>query len=880
MTELTISDDSSIVGEAPAEEWAGPTLSLAEDVDEFLLLPPLERLQRLIAADNFPDYLRQEPIQFDQHDPIYGYACSIKECAGQRQRAGRYCQRHEKERVAARKAGTSEVDWAAQAQPIPPSGNRTAIPRVPASCVICPDRDATSDSNPYCCAHSNGLAKRRGASSRQGREFDEAAWLARQTALPGLGPCAVADCGYRVATERTHGLCRLHWKNFRSFLNHAQRQDATAKAAEIQKHWLRLQVVRGGIGRVSLAGLAPQAEAEIRYALHAHTLGDAPSLWFPGWLRTLVAQMVEGGIESILDIDADDDGWVPQAQHINRIIKAMRTDIEPVVVTRAETRALGYIDPLHWGMRFPGRRSRFDLLAIRQGWLRDLAWDYLADLFDSPNCPRSAGAIETIRRALISLSAYLATYAASEGDDAAELSETDAQGWAADYRRRVRNEEPQPGIFLADGTQPAATELTRTQYFNAVRKVMRWTLEFTDFQERGLRREFLAAFPAGGGYTSRPGRPIDDVVYRKLIDPENLLLLASKDPRDSGVADIWFIQARVGRRIGEVVNLRWDCVSENLGRTFAYFDMTKVGKLDYAVQIPIGVYEVIKERQTKTAERFRLRFGRQMTASERRSVALFPTTVKNPNLERAISTEKFSSAFNQWISELDLGRVVPHQARHTLATRLVEAGAPMVAVKQVLGHVSERMSEHYVTLAGDFVEPYLQQVWVRGAGSAEPGELVLQPSDLDASFVQRKLIDLAALPTEHGLCVYKPVVGGADCPFGRKCHDCEHFVLTGADYSYWKRQQERWTTWAEGAPNDATRDYIYGIFDKSSKAIEGLEKALATLGLLEEAMEVDLRNPYQDFFEPIWNQGFIAKDLIAIADGTLTGELADDGNDS
>lgn len=879
MTELTFGAPAADFDDSSVNE-SGPQLWLAEDVNEFLLLPPLERLHRLIAADNFPDFLRQEPIQFDLRDPVYGYACELPDCAGQRSRAGRFCVTHEKERLAATKSGTSEVDWAAQAQPIQPNGYRTAVPRVPTSCVICPERDATSEDNPYCQAHSNGLARRRGAANRQGRAFDEAAWRAEQSPLPGLGPCAVPECHHRVATEETRGFCRIHWKNFRSTLAHAQREGSTETDEEIRARWLRSQVERGNAGRLSLIGLTPQAEAEIRYALHAHTLGEAPSLWFPGWLRTLVAQMVEDDIESVLDIDADDDGWVPQASHINRIVKAMKTDIEPVVVSRAETRALGYIDPLHWGFRFPGRRSRFDLIAIRQEWLRELAWDYLADLFDSPDCPRTAGPVETVRRSMVSLSAYLANYAPGEGEDAADLTERDAQGWAADYRRRVGNEEPQPGVFLADGTQPVATAMSRTLYFNAVRKVMRWALEHTEYQDRGLRREFLVAFPKGGGHTSRPGRPIDDGVYRKIVDPENLRLLAAKDPRDSGIADIWFIQARVGRRIGEVVNLRWDCVSENLGRTFAYFDMTKVGQLDYAVQIPINVYEVIKERQAKTAERFRLRFGRQMTVQERLTVALFPSTTKNPNLERSISNETFSTAFREWISELDLGRVVSRQARHTLATRLVEAGAPMVAVKQVLGHVSERMSEHYVTLAGEFVEPYLQQVWVRGAGSPEPGELVLQPADLDASVVQRKMLDLAALPTEHGLCVYKPVVGGDDCPFGRKCHDCEHFVLTGADYSYWKRQQERWTTWAEGAPDEATRDYIYGLFEKSSKAIEGLEKALATLGLLDEAKEVDLRNPYQDFFEPMWNHGFVARDLIAIADGTLAEEGSDDGTDS
>ncbi|BCI83713.1 hypothetical protein MTY66_53380 [Mycolicibacterium sp. TY66] len=49
-------------------------------------------------------------------------------------------------------------------------------------------------------------------------------------------------------------------------------------------------------------------------------------------------------------------------------------------------------------------------------------------------------------------------------------------------------------------------------------------------------------------------------------------------------------------------------------------------------------------------------------------------------------------------------------------------------------------------------------------------------------------------------------------------------------------------------------------------AIAGLEKALSTLGLLEQAKNVDLRNPYQDFFDPIWNRGWRAKDLIDLTE--------------
>jgi len=69
---------------------------------------------------------------------------------------------------------------------------------------------------------------------------------------------------------------------------------------------------------------------------------------------------------------------------------------------------------------------------------------------------------------------------------------------------------------------------------------------------------------------------------------------------------------------------------------------------------------------------------------------------------------------------------------------------------------------------------------------------------------------------------------------------------------------------AEGAPDENARDYIYGAFEKSSQALAGLEKALLALGLLEQAKELDLRSPHQDFFDPIWRQGWRAGDLVHI----------------
>ena len=65
---------------------------------------------------------------------------------------------------------------------------------------------------------------------------------------------------------------------------------------------------------------------------------------------------------------------------------------------------------------------------------------------------------------------------------------------------------------------------------------------------------------------------------------------------------------------------------------------------------------------------------------------------------------------------------------------------------------------------------------------------------------------------------------------------------------------------AEGAPDDATADYLHRYFEPTARAIDGLERALAGLGLLDQALALDLRKP-QDYFRRVWSTAFRATDL-------------------
>jgi hypothetical protein len=55
------------------------------------------------------------------------------------------------------------------------------------------------------------------------------------------------------------------------------------------------------------------------------------------------------------------------------------------------------------------------------------------------------------------------------------------------------------------------------------------------------------------------------------------------------------------------------------------------------------------------------------------------------------------------------------------------------------------------------------------------------------------------------------------------------------------------------------------VFEPTARAIDGLEKALASLGLLDQALTLDLRRP-QDYFHRIWSTAFRAADLAEADD--------------
>ncbi|MFF4249027.1 hypothetical protein ACFYY2_31840 [Streptomyces sp. NPDC001822] len=178
--------------------------------------------------------------------------------------------------------------------------------------------------------------------------------------------------------------------------------------------------------------------------------------------------------------------------------------------------------------------------------------------------------------------------------------------------------------------------------------------------------------PAPGRMISRARPLFADEAARALAEESNLSRLAETyDPFDRGLRDAWETIIVTGRRCSEVLKLRLDCLGRYSGLPMLWHDQTKVCNYDQALRIPERIHQLLQDRQRKTLTLFETRNNRPPSVEERAQMALFPTNQRNRNGRTPLSYKWFHKGFKLWIDEPEIGRWVPHQARHSLATSLL-----------------------------------------------------------------------------------------------------------------------------------------------------------------------------------------------------------------
>lgn len=829
----------------------------------------LEILTALIDGPDFDPILRSDVIRIPRQHPVYRWECIVERCERTRSASTDLCPEHLRLYAQDRERGIGKAAFVTAA-----TGLERHVRPEELLCRVCPDRPAAQPDLRLCRQHQGRWHHYRKSAGETATDID--GWLADQSPLPGYGSCVVAVCV--DLADSPLGLCLFHGRRYQrehrpgaavlpKELRHRCEQHGRPIPVEYGdeeafRRWCATAPAPPWPGQINLLGLRPLVQAELKWGLFIHTRRERPDRWELGGLRSLVATCRTAEAESLIGFEPGAGGSV---EFPGAIIKEIRHELRLVYFTPALAKQSGFLETEHFGVRFHQRASHIDLTGIGQLWLRDLVWDHLADMLQSPRCPRTGIIFDGMRRAAIELSVFLELNAPTGGHDPTVLLGEHMQRFVADQRGRERDGLPSLAMKRPDGSSSIVTVTTRSRVSNALRKLLRTASDNGTADRIGLDREFIVAVPSAGRTTGRtPRRPFPDEVAHALADPENLRRLAEvHDPLDRGLRDIWETTVTTGRRITEVLQVRWDCLGRYGGLPMFWHDQTKVGNYDVAIRIPEDLHDVLSERQRKTLDRFISEHGRRPTDAELGRLALFPTTHRNPDGTVALSHQWFHSKFNVWIDSLELGRWVPHQARHTLATNLLRAGASLTHIRRYLGQVSDRMAEHYVHLSHSDLEDVLQQVWVAGPGATRPGEILAgDTTPMSREQAQALAIDLSrrSTPAEGGFCTFQPVVDGGACPWALNCQGCDRFVLSGADLLYWRRKREQWRQLAEGAPDDATADYLHQHFAPTARAIDGLENALAGLGLLDQALALDLRKP-QDYFNRIWSTAFRPTDL-------------------
>ena len=276
--------------------------------------------------------------------------------------------------------------------------------------------------------------------------------------------------------------------------------------------------------------------------------------------------------------------------------------------------------------------------------------------------------------------------------------------------------------------------------------------------------------------------------------------LARSDTRLA--ADALLLQRACGLRIGELLDLEMDCVHEVPGN--GSWLKVPLGKFDTERMVPLdGDTLDLLDRISSTRSA-----GRPLPNPRTGRPADFLFTHHGHRLSQNAVRDELARAG----AAAGLGKLTPHQLRHTYATALVNAGVSLQALMALLGHVSAQMSLRYGQLFDSTIRTEYERVL--DLAKAHIGPMNTSPT---AGRTALPLVDIShgdwrETPTikarmAGGYCLRAPAQEA--CPYANICEHCPSYrtddtytpVLTAqrADAQLLARdaQARGWTSEAE-----------------------------------------------------------------------------------
>lgn len=200
------------------------------------------------------------------------------------------------------------------------------------------------------------------------------------------------------------------------------------------------------------------------------------------------------------------------------------------------------------------------------------------------------------------------------------------------------------------------------------------------------------------------GSPKKDQPLPTHLVVDDMFRLLDAPPLDtpSGLRDRAILEVlySCGLRVSELVGLNWDGIDANL-------EVVRVtGKGNKERIVPIG------RKALEALARYREQIPALIVPKRRRSLSTSPSSVSSPVfLNRRggrLTTRSVARLVAGYARDCGIAlKTSPHALRHTFATHLLDAGADLRAIQELLGHSSLSTTQKYTHINLD----HLMQVY-------------------------------------------------------------------------------------------------------------------------------------------------------------------------
>ena len=305
---------------------------------------------------------------------------------------------------------------------------------------------------------------------------------------------------------------------------------------------------------------------------------------------------------------------------------------------------------------------------------------------------------------------------------------------------------------------------TRHQTLTFVKVLLDW----------GHRHGTLPGLPANAViYEEEVSRPPDQLprfipefVMNQLESEANLAQL-----RNPTVRHLVVLLMETGLRGGDACALPFNpIIEDSVGWPCLRFHNAKV-RAEQLIPLNAKAASTIRTQQAHVLKRW-----------PQGSPWLFPGIALNPDGIKPYAHASLSNQLGKWQARIDVRdeagrpvRVHAHQFRHTVGTRLINAGVPQHVIQKLLGHASPRMTARYAQIHDHTVRDAFQHYCAQRVNT-QGQHLDYEPDALtaDAEWVKHNLARIRdSLP--NGYCGRPPQ---QNCPHPNACLTCPDFQTT------------------------------------------------------------------------------------------------------